>query len=162
MLKYQRITEADKELYHFCLEQKEYYKVENQEVTWEYVQSDMLPPKGFEKEEHYHYKIYDQNDMIGYIDYLIGYRYHMLHDDSYMWIGLFLVNQNQQRQHYGKRIIEYIINKHPFVTHIQLACLQNNFKGLAFWNALGFQPISQSSYKSLNVTVFEKERNTHD
>ena len=162
VLKYQRITEADEELYHFCLNKKEYYEIENQKVTWQYVQDDMRPPQGFEKEEHFHYKIYDQDVMIGYIDYMIGYRYHMIHDDSYMWIGLFLVDQNHQRQHYGKRIIKEILDRHPLVTHIQLACLNNNPKGLAFWNALGFQSISQSSYKSLNVTVFEKERNTHD
>lgn len=162
MLRYQRITEADEELYHFYQHQIEYFEMESQEVTFQYLQEDMKSPEGFEKEEHFHYKIYDHQDMIGYIDYMIGYRFHMIHDNSYMWIGLFLVDQNYQRQHYGKRIIKDIIDMHPHLTHVQLACLQNNPKGLAFWKALGFQSISKSSYKSFAVTVFEKERRTYD
>lgn len=38
---------------------------------------------------------------------------------------------------------------------MQLACIKNNEKGMAFWKALGFNKIAVSMYNNLEVEILE-------
>ena len=138
MLKYQKVLELDDELYQFHLRQKGYYML--QEIV------------------HFIYKVYFKNEMVGLIDYQLGYRFSMIHDDKCIWIGLFLVDESYQRKGFGKEILNKVVKKYgDFYNRIQLACIRDNFKGLVFWKKMGFKEIATSSYCNLEVIIFEKK-----
>lgn len=156
MMEMKRIYDVDDELYQFCKKQKKYYHLENRIVTKEFLKEDMKIPEGFDEKNHYCQKIYANHQMIGYMDYQYGYRYSMKYDYSYVWIGLFLVDEQCQRQGYGRQIINNFIDQLDFhCAHIQLACIQYNEKGLAFWESLGFTKIGESYYGEIPVIVFQ-------
>lgn len=158
MLRYQRIYGIDDELYQFHLRQKEYYMLQKIVPTKEYLISDMVIPDGFDEIDHFIYKVYFKNVMIGLIDYQLGYRFSMVHDNKCVWIGLFLVDESYQGKGFGKVIINNVIEKYcNFYNRIQLACIKDNIKGLAFWKNLGFKEIATSSYCDLEVIVLEKK-----
>ena len=116
----------------------------------------MQGPEGFCEDNHYHCKIYEQDQMIAYLDYMIGYRFSMKHDSHYLWIGLFMVEESLWHRHYGKQIITYLCRQYPTYT-LQLACLIQNKNGLSFWNAMGFQEIARSYWGHEEVLILEKE-----
>ena len=96
--------------------------------------------------------------MVGLIDYQLGYRFSMIHDDKCIWIGLFLVDESYQRKGFGKEILNKVVKKYgDFYNRIQLACIRDNFKGLVFWKKMGFKEIATSSYCNLEVIIFEKK-----
>ena len=98
MLKYRRVLELDNELYQFHLRQKGYYMLQEIIPTKEYLINDMVIPDGFDEVDHFIYKVYFKNEMVGLIDYQLGYRFSMIHDDKCLWIGLFLVDESYQRK----------------------------------------------------------------
>ena len=80
----------------------------------------------------------------------------MQHDDTYVWIGLFLVDENKHRQGFGKAIIQSFINQlDNHYNHVQLACIEYNEKGMAFWQSLGFYKIADSHFGEIPVVVFQ-------
>ena len=155
-MEYRIVNTCDEELYQFYLRQKKYFSLFSEDITYEYIQQDMLGPKGFDEKNHFHYKIYDQNQMVAYIDYCLGYRYSMVHDESYIWIGLFLVDEKFWRQHYGEKIITKFCHHYQNYQAIQLACLLQNRQGQQFWEAMGFHRIDCSYSGHEEVIVFEK------
>ncbi|UTY38813.1 GNAT family N-acetyltransferase [Allocoprobacillus halotolerans] len=155
-MKYQLIKQCDEELYQFYLRQKTYFSLIPQEITYQSIQEDMLGPAGFDEKQHYHYKIYEHNQMVAYLDYILGYRFSMQHDSHYLWIGLFLVEESLWQQHYGKRIISKLCQQYQDYT-IQLACLVQNKNGITFWQAMGFQEIARSYSGHEEVVIFEKQ-----
>ena len=157
MLKYQRIFKLDDELYDFHLRQKQYYLLEGIVPTKQYLVEQMNNPEKFDDKEHYIMKIYYNEKMIALIDYQIGYRFSMKHDDNYLWIGLFLVDEIWQQKKFGRQIIKHIINEHKQSCKIvQLACIKENLKGLAFWKSLDFRKIDVSKCKNIEVIVLER------
>lgn len=154
--RYQRIDQVDDELYAFCFNQKTYYQLEKVKVTKDYLQEDMQIPQGYDVNLHYCIKIYFHDKMIGYIDYQKGYRFSMQHDDSYAWIGLFLIDEHYHGQKHGTKIMNDIFSyQFQGVKHIQLACLNHNDKGMAFWKSLGFYRIGDSYHKDMPVTILQ-------
>ena len=156
MIEFYRIYDVDNELYEFCLRQKGYYQLENIVITKEVLREDMNIPEGYDKKKHYCQKVYIDHQMTAYIDYQCGYRYSMQHDDTYVWIGLFLVDENKHRQGFGKAIIQSFINQlDNHYNHVQLACIEYNEKGMAFWKSLGFYKIADSHFGEIPVVVFQ-------
>lgn len=156
MLNYKRIFELDDELYQFHLKQKQYYLLENISPTRDYLLNDMKLPEGFDESDHYIYKVYFKEKMIALIDFQLGYRFSMKHDDKCLWIGLFLVDEDYQRKKFGKMIIDHFIDKYRTRCYlVQLACIKKNEKGMAFWKALGFNKIAVSMYNNLEVEILE-------
>ena len=157
MLKYCCNKEIDKELLDFRKRQVCYNGIEGVIINEEYLIEDMQIPPGFDETSHYIYRIYYNDLMIGLIDYQTGYRYSMLHDDDNIWIGLFLVDENYQRKGLGTKIINQFIEKwQSQYKSIQLACIKDNQKGLAFWHSLGFEKIGCSKYRNLDVIVLQR------
>lgn len=157
MLKYRRIYELDDELYDFHLRQKQYYLLEGTVPTKEYLIEQMDNPEGFDEKDHYIKKIYYNEKMVALIDYQIGYRFSMKHDNSCLWIGLFLVDESWQRKGIGKEIMEFMIDEYKEIcSTVQLACIKENLKGLCFWEKLGFKEIDVKRCGNLEVRVLEK------
>lgn len=156
MIEWKRVDDVDDELYQFCLRQKDYYRLENRIVTKENLREDMNIPEGFDQLNHYCYKIYIDHQFVAYMDNLYGYRYPMKHDDSYVWVGLFLVDQKNREKGYGKQIFEnFIEHLDSRFHHIQLACIHNNEKGLGFWQSLGFVKGEETYCGKIPVIVFQ-------
>ena len=93
MLSYLKVENIDNELIEFHLRQKNYYSLEGQVVTREYLINEMRCPDGFDEIDHYIEKCYLEGELVGLVDYQYGYRYSMIHDDECVWIGLFLINK---------------------------------------------------------------------
>lgn len=153
---YQFVNQCDVELYHFYQRQTSYFSLFHQDITYQFIQEDMQGPEGFCEDDHYHCKIFDNNQMIAYLDYMIGYRFSMKHDSHYLWIGLFMVEESLWHHHYGKQIITHLCKQYPTHT-VQLACLVQNKNGLSFWNAMGFQEIARSYWGHEEVVILEKQ-----
>lgn len=158
MLRFELVREVDEQLCVFHQSQIDYYRMENVSPTKEYLIADMRAPDGFDQNDHYVYKVFDDDRLVSIIDYQMGYRYSMIHDEKCVWIGLFLVDQNVQRTGLGTRIInKFIDEKCQQIDVIQLACIKENQKGLAFWHSLGFNKIGCSKYRDLTVIVLQRD-----
>jgi len=156
MLRYIRNNGFNEDLYQFYLRQKVYYQLTKQVITREYVLEDQEIPEGFEQKDHYMYQIYQGKQMIGYLDYLVAYRYSMQHDNRYVWIGLFLIDEMFQNQGYGERIIQdFKYQWQGTYEYIQLGCIRYNHKGLAFWKKMGFYPIDEKKMGDTPLVVLE-------
>lgn len=154
-LTYQLSQNVDQELYHFYMHQTDYHHLLGCIVDFQYVKDDREIPQGFAQENHFCYKIYD-DQMIGYIDILKGYRYSMIHDDNYLWIGLLMVDQELHRQNYGHTIMSDLKKEWGKKGRvIQLGCLAHNEKGLSFWKSEGFKEIDRCHNNPYDVVVLE-------
>lgn len=60
------------------------------------------------------------------------------------WIGLLMVDAGLQRQGYGRRLAALVEDRLRTAgrTAVRLAVLDDNTRGLAFWTALGYEPIA--------------------
>lgn len=157
MLSYLKVENIDNELIEFHLRQKNYYSLEGQVVTREYLINEMRCPDGFDEIDHCIEKCYLEGELVGLVDYQYGYRYSMIHDDECVWIGLFLIDQDKQNCGLGKRLFNDCLKKFKQrCERIQLACLVRNEAGLVFWKKCGFNEIGNSKYGDLPVIVLEK------
>ena len=157
MLRFELVKVVDEQLCAFHQRQTDYYQIEKLTPTKEYLINDMHAPDGFDQNDHVVYKVFDDDSLVSIIDYQKGYRYSMLHDDDNIWIGLFLVDENYQRKGLGTKIINQFIEKwQSQYKSIQLACIKDNQKGLAFWHSLGFEKIGCSKYRNLDVIVLQR------
>ena len=91
--------------------------------TKEYLINDMVIPDGFDEVDHFIYKVYFKNEMVGLIDYQLGYRFSMIHDDKCLWIGLFLVDESYQRKGFGKEILNKVVKKYGdfYVVNVKIS-----------------------------------------
>lgn len=157
MLRFELVRVVDEQLCAFHQRQTDYYQIEKLTPTKEYLINDMHAPDGFDQNDHVVYKVFDDDSLVSIIDYQKGYRYSMIHDQKCVWIGLFLVDQNKQRTGLGTKIInKFIDEKCQQFDLIQLACIKDNQKGLAFWHSLGFEKIGCSKYRDLDVIVLQR------
>ena len=157
MLRFELVKVVDEQLCAFHQRQTDYYQIEKLTPTKEYLINDMHAPDCFDQNDHVVYKVFDDDSLVSIIDYQKGYRYSMLHDDDNIWIGLFLVDENYQRKGLGTKIINQFIEKwQSQYKSIQLACIKDNQKGLAFWHSLGFEKIGCSKYRDLDVIVLQR------
>lgn len=154
-MKYILIDKCDEELYQFYLNQKTYFSLLSEDVTYDFICEDMKGPEGFDERLHFHYKIFDRDIMIGYLDYILGYRFPMTHDSFCIWISMFFVDENHWHQHYGTQIIQRLCREYVDYT-IQLGCLSQNINGCDFWKAMGFKEIARSYCGHEEVIIFEK------
>ena len=50
----------------FICVKRTYFSLDVQEITYDYINQDMLGPEGFDERNHFHYKIYEHQTMIAY------------------------------------------------------------------------------------------------
>ncbi|MFR7592293.1 MAG: GNAT family N-acetyltransferase [Longibaculum sp.] len=156
-MQYIEVKELDQELYDFHCHQKQYYQLDKDNFSYQSLNEDIVStPPGFENHEHHCYKINKDHQLIGYIDYLVGYRYSMQHDSHYIWIGLFLIDEKVQNCGYGHIIIQHFLDlwKNQYKS-VQLGCMTNNEKGLRFWQSFGFEKIAEAKAGQNDCIVLE-------
>lgn len=102
-------------------------------------------PEGFPIKQKFYFGIYQENQMIAVMDYLVGYDYEHTSDIQTVWIGFFMVHGNYKNQGLGKRIMNTFIQaaKENGIRTIQLGCIDGNNEGYSFWTQLGFKEIAK-------------------
>ena len=81
----------------------------------------------------------EQNSrIVAILDLMRGYR-----DCNSWWIGLLLLSPSMRGKGLGRKIVDYLVkNLSALGVHqIQLAVLEENSAGYAFWQKMGFQQI---------------------
>lgn len=135
----------------------------NHSVTPEESLSDIDSiPEGFPRSQKFFFGIYQENQLIAVIDYLVGYNLEHTDDIQTLWIGFFMVHKEYQRSGIGQRIIDAFIHtaKENTIHKIQLACIEGNEQGIPFWSSFGFKELTHttstlSNNETRNVIVME-------
>ena len=157
MLNYEILPITDiKELYVFHLRQIRYYQIVQEKISLETIKKDMkVHPDIVHDQDKYYLGIYCQNKLIGVIDYLKHYRYPNSYDRNYIFIGLFMIDEQYQNKGYGTVIMkEFLKNDY----HYQLGCYVENKQGYYFWEKMGFQVIDDINnyHECLDLYVMER------
>lgn len=102
------------------------------------VEKDMnaLPPNKTMKDKYY-LGFYDSDELVGIIDFIIGYP-----TKETVFIGLFMIDSKYQNKHIGTSIIEDItkfFTQNGF-SELKLGYAIGNDKAKSFWLANGFRP----------------------
>jgi len=105
------------------------------------IESGELPP--IPNANHDHLDFYtilkkDTLEIIGFMETYMGYP-----DEDTLWIGMFVIDAQHQRNHYGHEIIsnlKTLYTKYPF-SKIGVGVSLKNWKGLQFWHKLGFNTL---------------------
>lgn len=111
-------------------------------------------PENFPIKQKFYFGLYQEDQMIAVMEYLVGYDYEHTSDLQTIWIGFFMVHGNHKNQGMGKQIIRTFIQaaKENGIHKIQLACIEGNKEGYPFWTQLGFKEIARQ-----NTTLSNKE-----
>jgi len=112
---------------------------------------DEVPPN-FDIKQKVFVSIWKGNSVYGVLDFLIGYP-----DKTCVWIGLLMIHGKLHGQKIGSKIASAVENaaKIGGYKSIQIAVLENNTKGLAFWRKHGYERIRDKG----NRIVMEKRIN---
>ncbi|GAU79797.1 hypothetical protein F3D3_4462 [Fusibacter sp. 3D3] len=100
-----------------------------------------LPPIPNASRDHFDfYSILkkDTLEIIGFMEIYMGYP-----DDKTLWIGMFVIDSSQRRNHYGHEIISNLntlYTKLPF-SKVGVGVSLKNWRGLRFWHKMGFNTL---------------------
>ncbi|BCY17077.1 MAG: GNAT family N-acetyltransferase [Chloroflexi bacterium] len=96
-----------------------------------------LPP-GKTLDDKFTFAIEKKSQIVALLDLMRGYK-----DKNSWWIGLLLISPSMRGKGLGRMIVDYLVkNLSAIGVHqIQLAVLEENTAGYAFWQKMGFQQI---------------------
>lgn len=102
-------------------------------------------PKCSHKIQKYFVSIQNDDEMIGVVDFLLGYPH-----KECIYIGLFMLHQKWQHQHIGTSVIQKIQNTmHQYgYKEIKLGVLKENKKAFCFWEKMHFQKQDETIIKN--------------
>ncbi|MFJ9945585.1 GNAT family N-acetyltransferase [Streptomyces erythrochromogenes] len=84
--------------------------------------------------------------------------------DDDPWIGLLLIDATAHREGYGRAVATLVEDRFRAAgrTGVQIAVLDNNPKGLAFWQSRGYSPVRRAKDRELgrDCTVLRKPLDT--
>ncbi|MCL2527032.1 MAG: GNAT family N-acetyltransferase [Defluviitaleaceae bacterium] len=94
--------------------------------------------------------IWENDEVISILDIIIGYP-----EETCLWIGLFLVHGSFHSKGIGSKLIQAVFKaaKEAGYTLAQLGVIENNVKGIAFWQRHGFAVTRHSG----DIIVMEKK-----
>ncbi|WP_310601926.1 GNAT family N-acetyltransferase [Anaerosporobacter sp.] len=160
-----RLTKKHKEEIFDLYSSNPYYFSLTQEhpITSEESIADLEAiPENFPMKQKFYFGIYQNRQMIAVMEYLVGYDYEHTNDIKTIWIGLFMIHGNYKRQGLGTELMHTFLQvvKENEIHKIQLACIESNIEGYAFWSQLGFKKITQtntvlSNKETCPVILFE-------
>lgn len=120
-----------------------YFSLQNDTPSLENIKNDItLKPEGLNLDSKYYFLIYDKEKSIAVIDFLKGYP-----TNDTVFIGLLMVDENIQGEGYGSKIVNGLMKKFKTEGYrtVRIAVIEENDKGLKFWNKLGFKLIKSST-----------------
>lgn len=120
-----------------------YSKTQGHMVTREECLEDLhaLPPHVPFSNKTY-VAFYEKESCIAVIDFIEGYP-----NESTGYIGLFMLHEKVHRKGIGEKLLKGLceVAKDIGLTHIELACYEENERGHMFWTKMGFQEIRRSN-----------------
>lgn len=93
-------------------------------------------PENFEYSNKHVIGVYNENDLVGVIDLLIGYP-----NQKTAYIGLMLLSEKNQTRGIGRVVyseLEKYIDLHGAISKISLSVVESNSAVIGFWNKMGF------------------------
>jgi len=125
------------DVFHVCKKNCKYYKYLQEEATLDSVKSIMtdLPPNKTMKDKYF-VGFYKCNNLVAILDLIDGYP-----NRENAFIGLFMVDMNNQNSGVGKQIISQLISflKSEKYYSCDLGVIEDNKEALCFWGKLGFE-----------------------
>jgi Acetyltransferase (GNAT) family. len=157
-----KITEKEyMDLYQLQKANPYYFScVQDHPVTYDEAVSDVtaLPPHT-DYSQKFFIGFYKDQELEAIMDYIEGYP-----SEEYVFIGLFMINGNKQRNGIGSNIIRHFLDtlKDNRVKKVRLGCNLENVWGFQFWNAMGFKEVDrvlskEEGRRDWNLIVMEKE-----
>ena len=109
---------------------------------------DAIPPNCVIEQKIY-ISIWEDGKVIAVLDLIEGYP-----EQTSCWIGLLLVHGDSQGKKIGSKIVHAILNaaKASGYQSVQLGVIENNVKGIDFWQKHGFTTFRHSG----NIVVMTK------
>lgn len=140
---------------------KEYFILSgDSNISFKTIQDDFnLIPDGVSRKNKHYMLVRDGNKSIAVFDYISEFP-----EKEMCYIGFLLVKNDIHRMGYGKKVFnkfEDIIKTQGFKS-IRLGVLDNNEKGMHFWNNMGFHKIKTVKSnirpdKDWTIDVMEKD-----
>ncbi|SJZ44618.1 Acetyltransferase (GNAT) family protein [Pilibacter termitis] len=121
------------------------------EATYEESIKDItaLPPNCDLKQKQY-FCLSQKNKIVAVVDVIESYP-----DPNTIWIGLLLIDKEQQGKNIGTKIVTGILSSAKLSGYktVQLGVITNNLKALKFWEKQGFRSFRHHE----NIVVMAKE-----
>jgi len=127
-----------------------FHLVQGEKATIESSINDMVAvPPNCDIEQKIYISIWKNDKVIGILDVIEGFP-----DPTSFWIGLLLIHGEMHGKKIGSRIVDAVLNAAKVTGYktSQLGVIENNTKGIAFWQNCGFN----ISCYSENVIVMTK------
>ncbi|MFT4146127.1 MAG: GNAT family N-acetyltransferase [Mobilitalea sp.] len=139
------IIDDAKELNRICISWDDKIYLEGDKFRDGYIENciingDLPPIEGADKSDYYMMTIQNTDGrLIGFFDLYHGYP-----DKDTLWIGIFVIDKEEQGKSYGQEVIRSICKESSRSNwkSIGLGVYLKNWKGLRFWNNNGFNKIS--------------------
>ena len=155
---FEPITDCNYELYFevYAANQAFFLLTAGKEASPESI-SDAISqtPPGFELKNKYFLGVRKNGAAVGVLDFLIGYP-----EKNCLWIGLLIIHGEMQGKQAGSEIVHALLNaaKAEGLETAQLGVIENNTRGMTFWQKFGFQEIRQTpaGENGLKTIVMEK------
>lgn len=118
--------------------------LEGEEFSENYIEDclnegDLPPVSDADKNNYYFMTIRNLNEeIVGFFDLYHGYP-----DKDTVWISMFLIDKQEQRNSYGREVMEELCNQCLAAgwKFLGLAVHLKNWKGLSFWQKNGFDKL---------------------
>jgi ribosomal protein S18 acetylase RimI-like enzyme len=106
-------------------------------------------PPNFDVKQKIYISIWIDDKAVGVLDLLKGFP-----EQSCIWIGLLLIRGELQCRKIGSSVVNAVLSaaKIEGYTSVQIGVIENNIKGIAFWEKHGFKHIRTKE----NIIVMEK------
>ncbi|MCL2840699.1 MAG: GNAT family N-acetyltransferase [Defluviitaleaceae bacterium] len=106
-------------------------------------------PPNFDFQQKIYISLWKEGKIIGVLDLLQGYP-----TQTCIWIGLLLIHGHLQGGAIGSKIVNALLDvfKNAGYKRVQLGVIENNTKGISFWQKHGFSKIRMTE----NIVVMER------
>ena len=113
-------------------------KLEKNHFYHSITEGDKPPVEGASKDNFHIFMIYQENDLVGFIEMYAGYP-----NSDDLWISLFEIEKSKRRFGHGNKIILQLENEISRYNcrNLALAVDLKNFRGMKFWTKVGFKEI---------------------
>ena len=123
-------------IYKLCLENVQYYEYSKKELSMDLIEQDLkITPPNIPLQQKYFVGFFDDNNMVAVMDLIDGYP-----DDSYAYIGFFMMRHSMQGAGIGSEIITEVLKylHQQGFKRCRLGIDKYNPQSYHFWTKNGF------------------------
>ena len=150
-----RMTDNDTDtILSFCLQNTQYYEYCGKQPTRELILNDLhVTPPGIDASAKYYVGFCRDTELVAITDLIEGYP-----DDTYCFIGFFMMNKYMQGRQIGSEIIRELCDyiRSEGFTKVMLGIDKNNPQSTHFWKKNGFKAVREVEQDTGVIVVAEK------